>query len=232
VISDKSQIIEKATKSSSELFNITMNEKDYLGYFTSISKCNNPECGEIITITGETKLRYAGKREDFIERGEDFEFQGNILSYIVKYTNPAIRLFKVPKSTPEELLEIINRSFELFWVDEDSCGNKIRSSIEKLLDFQKINKTTINKKGRRQKLNLHQRIKKFEGKEPEIVKYLLALKWIGNQGSHSSSKLSRKELIDAYEILEVSLLKLYDNRGRIVKKLVDKINKEKKHNIK
>jgi len=95
-----------------------------------------------------------------------------------------------------------------------------------------VNKTAINKNRKRQSLNLHQRIVKFKAKEPEIANYLLALKWIGNQGSHSNIELSKKELVDAYKILEVSLIDLYDKTRLEVNKLTKKINKNKKHKIK
>ena len=129
-------------------------------------------------------------------------------------------------------MKIIDESFQLFWVDEASCGNKIRSSIEKLLDLQKITKTIKNNRGKRQMLNLHERILKFKTKEPDIANYLLALKWIGNQGSHINTVLTKIELVDAYKILEVSLVDLYDKTRLEVNRLTRKINKDKKHNIK
>lgn len=230
IISDKTNITEGRFVSEGELFDITGDERDYKGYFTSISRCNNPDCLEFMTIAGETRLKDPGRRNNHEE--DNFYFQNCKIVYQVKYTNPIVQLIKFPQGIPVGLTDIFIESFKLFWVDEDSCGNKIRSGIEKLLDFQKVNKTTINKFGKRQQLKLHQRIDKFKSKEPNIAKYLLALKWIGNQGSHSSSKLSRKELIDAYRILEVSLADLYDKTRVVVNRITKKINKEKKHKVK
>lgn len=232
IISDKEQVMEKMTTYSSSIFDLTMNERDYQGHFISISKCNNPDCSEITTIAGETKLRYAGKGNNYNDDKEEFIFQGNKISYIVRYTNPGIRLFEIPENTPEEIIEIIDESFKLFWIDEDSCGNKIRSGVEKLLDLQKINKIAINKKRKRQYLNLHQRIEKFKDKNLVVSNYLFSLKWIGNQGSHNRFQLSRKELVDAYKILQLSLINLYDKTNVEVDKLTRKINKEKKHKVK
>jgi hypothetical protein len=236
LISNKEKLIEGATKESECLYEVTGEPEYYEGHFTAISRCNNPDCEEITTIVGETKTI-----QDGWDDGRDPDTFEDIhepyptykLIYLVNYTNPAIRLMKFPRNTPKEIIEIIDESFKLFWVDEDSCGNKIRSGIEKLLDLQKVNKTTMNKQGKRQPLNLHQRIDNFKSKEPEIAKYFFALKWIGNQGSHNGGyKLSRKELIDAYRILEVSLIDLYDKTRIEVNKLATKINKKKKHRAK
>lgn len=235
LISTEENIKEETTQQSSDCWDVIGEPECYEGYFVSIAKCNNPDCNEITSIAGEKKVVHHGwnngrdpdTNEYIHEPHENYK-----TVYLVNYTNPAIRLIKFPENTPKEIIEIIDESFKLFWIDEDSCGNKIRSGIEKLLDFQKVNKTTINKHKKRQQLKLHQRIDKFKSKQPEIANYLLALKWIGNQGSHSSSKLSRKELIDAYRILEVSLVDLYDKTRIVVNRLTNKINKEKKHKVK
>ena len=236
LISNKEKLVEETTKKSEHCYDAIGEPECYEGYFTAISRCNNPDCQEITTIVGETKTV-----EDGWNDGRDPDTYEYIdephpiykTVYLVNYTNPAIRLIKFPKNTPTEIVDIVDESFKLFWVDEDSCGNKIRSGIEKLLDLQKVNKTTVNIHRKRQSLYLHQRIEKFKSKEPEIAKYLLALKWIGNQGSHNGAyKLSRKELIDAYRILEVSLTDLYDKTRIDVNRLITKINRKKKHKVK
>ena len=47
-----------------------------------------------------------------------------------------------------------------------------------------IVKTKASKKGKRQKLTLHERINYFGRKYPDLKTILIATKWIGNAGSH------------------------------------------------
>lgn len=196
---------------------------------SSLYQCEQLGCNGEIVLIEEEKGELNPKNQPFYI----FEYEPYVYKRTIKYMNPSVDIIKIPNQLDSELSEIMRSSFILFWLDEDSCGNKIRSAIEKLLDLQKVNKTTINKQGKRQQLKLHSRIEKFKSKKPEIAKYLLALKWIGNQGSHNGRyKLTKNELVDAYRILELSLIDLYDKTRGDVNRLTKKINKEKKHKTK
>ena len=54
----------------------------------------------------------------------------------------------------------------------------------------------------------------------------MAIKWVGNTGSHSN-KLTRERLLDVYEILEYVINLLYDSKYGKLKKNMLKINKKK-----
>ena len=203
--------------------------------FVAISRCNNPDCKEITTIVGKTKSvletrrkeYYPGWSPDYFDEPPDPEPDYTMV-YEIDYTDPAIKLLIFPEEIHKEVGELIEDSFRLFWVDEASCGNKIRIVIEKLLNFQKVNKTVKTKNGKRVKLSLHKRIVLFKDKNPRVANYLLALKWLGNQASHGGKKLKRKDLMDAYKILELSLQELYYTKRSEVEKIAKKINKKKR----
>jgi len=227
VLSEKESFIKKTTTRSEIIFDLTSDERDFHGHFVSISKCNNPNCGEIMTIAGQTDLLYAGQFiEDSNENG-DYTFQGCKISYTVNYINPAPNIFVWPINTPNEVIDIIKESFSLFWVDENSCGNKIRTAIEKLLDSEKVERQILTKNGETKYLDLHQRIEKFKNKNRDVTNRLLALKWIGNQASHNEFKLDRNELSDAYRILELCLIDLYDKTRVKLDRLANDINIKK-----
>jgi len=227
VLSEKESSIKKTAARSEIIFDLTSDERDFHGHFVSISKCNNPNCGEIMTIAGQTDLLYAGQFiEDSNENG-DYTFQGCKISYTVNYLNPAPNIFVWPINTPNEVIDIIKESFSLFWVDENSCGNKIRTAIEKLLDLEKVERRILTIKGKFIDLTLNQRIQKFESKNQNVANRLLALKWIGNQASHNEFKLNRNELSDAYRILELCLLDLYDETREEIDRLSNEINIKK-----
>ena len=84
-----------------------------------------------------------------------------------------------------------------------------------------------NSKGQRVKLTLHQRIVEFNAKDKDIGELLLALKWIGNTGSHVG-EIERQDLIHAFQLLEYSLIELYEKRTETLRRLSKKIIKSKK----
>ena len=185
----------------------------YSGKFSNHGNCSNPKCEETAIIAGLTKYKFAGYNEGGydIETGLEIpHHEMHEMVFKIELINPVIMLIKAPKSMPRELEEKIFESFKLFWIDKDSCGNKIRSAIEILLDFLKVKKSTINKKGKRERLSLHQRILIFQTKELELANNLLAIKWIGNTSSHNQNGAVKDKILDAYEILEFVLEKIFE----------------------
>jgi hypothetical protein len=193
------------------------------GNFTGTLKCDNTFCAENVIVTGRM----------FVEAGQYYDEQNE--SWNIEYTEnlypefflPAIRIFQIHKDVPEEICKIINDSFKLFWIDPSSCGNKIRMVIELIMDDQKIPKTYITG-SRRKGYSLHNRIELFKSSKHDEAELLMAIKWIGNSGSHSNEQLSKDDILDAYEILEHVTFTLYEKDSRRIKKLSKTINKQKK----
>ena len=141
------------------------------------------------------------------------------------YFNPPLNIFQINEKCPEDIKNEIIDSFKLFWNDLPSCANKIRTSLEMLMNQQKVKKTFIQR-GTRKNLSLHKRIEEFKNTKPEIADFLLAIKWIGNSGSHVG-KLEKVDVLDAYELLEHSLNKLFDDKEAELKKKTIEINKRR-----
>lgn len=141
--------------------------------------------------------------------------EGTASKYQIKGIYPTLNLFKFPDLCPQTVKDELIKSFALYWVDLESCGNKIRVSIELLLDALGI--PTIPK--------LHQRIEKYPDKA--IKSYLLAIKWIGNTGSHADV-LAKDDILDAYEIIHKVLDMLFEKSEEKLQLKVDTINTTKK----
>ncbi|TLX23535.1 DUF4145 domain-containing protein [Chryseobacterium indologenes] len=56
----------------------------------------------------------------------------------------------------------------------------------------------------------------------------MAIKWIGNYGSHSSDTISKDDLLDSYEILEHVTENLYGKQLQRIERISKIINKKKK----
>lgn len=91
-----------------------------------------------------------------------------------------------------------------------------------LMNQQNVKKTIILKH-KRKVLSLHRRIEEYKRINTEIADYLLAIKWIGNEGSHTR-KLGKIDILETYELLEFSLDKLFDNKENKMKKLSKEIS--------
>jgi len=175
-------------------------------------KCN--KCKDVVVMT--YKLT-----DDVRHIDED----GSEISIIEPLSyHPAPHIIAIPTSCPKIVRELIIQSFTLFWIDLNSCGNKIRVAVEALMDdFKVIDKTNTGKT-----IMLHHRIEIFKKTNLKVGNYLLSIKWIGNSGSHIIG-LSKEAILDAYQLLEYSLELLYNDREREMEKLSEKINKAKGH---
>jgi len=186
--------------------------------FSVLFICTNPNCEEIVSVCGDSHL---AEVEDFDGNAGWVEF------YQPTHFNPAPPIFTISRNCPEVVSSEINKCFSLFWSDYPATSNRIRVAIEKLLNHQNIAKTKINiKKRKREKITLHHRIEAFKAKNSDLAESLLAIKWLGNSGSHDSN-ISLKDIFDAFDILEHTINELYESRQKKVKKLTKAINKRK-----
>lgn len=193
--------------------------KDYI--ITCKYFCEN--CKEPVMMTG------VGYSENQFVIYDDPHYNKNIILYKPLFFTPTIPILDIPRKCPPKVKNEIIKSFSLFWNDMDSCVNKLRLSLELLMDSQKINKTATSPNGGRtkHKLTLHRRIELFKEKNQKVGELLEAIKWIGNKGSHANNRLIANEVIDAYEILEHALNELYGSKIDAIYDMAKKINKRK-----
>jgi hypothetical protein len=176
--------------------------------------CSN--CDETVVVSGQ-------RSEENYPSDEDQGIQSSVVPTSF-YPDP--KIIHIPKTCPKSVKKTLNESFGLYWLDISSCANKIRISIEVLLNELKVNKTENTSSGRKN-LSLHQRILLYKTINPGVANYLLAIKWIGNAGSHYS-EIKKENLLDAFELLEYSLELLYNDKQKKLDKLSKEINKKRK----
>src|SRR5581483_9192460 len=97
--------------------------------------------------------------------------------------------------------------------DVASAANRLRAGVEALLDDQGVVKTSVVQR-RRQRMSTHSRIERFKQVDDEAAKYLMAIKWLGNTGSHGApDDVSRGDVLDAMELFEATIERLYLKRA-------------------
>lgn len=185
--------------------------------FSGLLKCSNKLCGDVAAIAGK-----AGLEENCIWETQQIEYYKTLTPQII---NPPPQLFPVIEGCGEAIKASIIRSFTLVYIDTESCSNAIRVAVELIMDHYNIPKISI-KNGKRSRIKLHTRIEKFKTKNAEVANLLLAVKWIGNTGSHAG-RLSKEDIFDAYEILEQALNSLFSTSARRARVRATQINKRR-----
>lgn len=190
--------------------------------FVGILQCNNSKCSTVISVNG---VLLTDVRDAEIDENNEY-FQTIIEEYHPKFFHPNLRMFPLTNQIPKNIIQLIDEAFSLYFCDNNSCANKIRTAIENILDDLKAPKKKLNKKNKYQQIpNLHQRIEHFSKRQPQICKFLMALKIIGNEGSHTV-KTENDSVLDAFEILEYLIEVTYvKNKSRIEKIAESIINK-------
>ena len=197
----------------------------YTFRYSVLLKCNNPNCQERVSSCGHGYVR--DNEFDFSENEDGSPLISYTEVFVPEYFYPALNLFTVSEKCPETVAEKIKRSFKLFFADPSAAANYVRKAVEEILTNRGVPRFTINNKGKRVRISLHNRIVAFEATKPDIAKRLFALKWLGNEGSHVDT-ITKNDVLDAYEILEWAIDDLYVGYKKLIEKKVSKINKSKK----
>lgn len=193
----------KSTLTSEYVYEMTREIDLLKNIFVTFLKCGNEACGEIFAVTG---IAHSNERVDSC--GDDCEYTcGNPHLYIdnkyeILSTEPPIDIIKIPEEIPEKISVALKESFSLFWGHPSSAGNEIRKTLEIFMDELGVKEKGTSDKGDEFDLTLHARIEEF-GKNKKykgLSKKLLAVKWLGNAGSHKK-ELSKEDIFDAYRVL-------------------------------
>lgn len=186
--------------------------------FSGILHCNNKDCGEYVSVSGEELIE-----PEYISEHE----QGLVNQKFPKFFVPSLEIFKIKEQYPNEVQKQLRASFKMFFCDTASSANKIRNCVEVLMNEARISTTRTTKKGKAIGISLDERLDEYSTTNPVIAARLRAIKWIGNSGSHLDS-LNIDDLLDAYEILLNVLDKLFDDHEKYIQEKVERINTHKK----
>lgn len=188
--------------------------------FTDRLICSNQACQERVVMSG--KGEYWDKLDTHqLKNG----FSGTRMKkFYPEYFSPHLKIIQIPRSVPEKIQDQLCKSFPLYWIDLGACANKIRVSLELILDDQSILKKP---KQKTRSYSLHKRIQLFVEVQPDLADLLNAMKLLGNEGSHEGH-VSISDLIDGYEIMEHLLMELYPDSRTRVRDLASRINQKKK----
>lgn len=188
--------------------------------FVGLLICNFVNCAELVAIGGSVTVE-----EQYDQDYDGVVSQTYVDTFEPRFLFPAPPLVRLIQETPKVVKEKLVEAAGLVWQNSEASANQVRQAVESLMDCQKIKKTEIQR-GKRVRLSLHRRIKIFERTDPINGEILLAIKWLGNTGSHLG-KLSRKDVFDAFDMMELVLTNLYSQAAKQIQRKAKAINKAK-----
>lgn len=172
-------VLDQASRERVDLHHKNLGPRDELsGTFHGQLSCDNTLCSRDVTVAGDWQSVFNNGDPSLGEFGD---------IYRLRYANPPLRMMKLPAATPKTVQDAVETAASVLWISPSSAASRLRQAVEALLTARKIKRFVIDSKGRRRRLNLHQRIELFKSVEPEVAEALLAMKWIGNDGTHEDT---------------------------------------------
>ena len=182
---------------------------DDQGVFSGLMYCDSVGCRQAVAILGD----YEALAHDVgyvIGHGIDGRF-GQRFTFRSIY--PAPNLIAISARTPDPIKNAVAKSFPLFWSDLQACAGAMRIAVEEIADHLRPRRTSSN--GFPVSLGNH--LEDIKTAQPEHAEHVEAFKLIvqklGNPGAHGDA-VDRDRVIDAYELLEIEIGKLFEGTRR------------------
>jgi hypothetical protein len=209
-------LIYKETVNSKRAYNHEAWDPEWIEYtFTAWAECKHQSCKQQFAIAG-----VGGVSPEQTEDGFEWEDY-----FAPRICQPMPDMLDFPTKCPDDIKEELRASFGVFWSHQAACAGRIRVSVECLMNHLGIPKRKKDKNGKYFDLSLHARIDGFAKTEPNVGPHLMALKWLGNAGSHNG-EVRKDDLLDAFEIMEHALVEIIDKRSAKVAALAKKLTKK------
>lgn len=157
--------------------------------FHAFLLCNDKSCKEVVTVCGRAKVPSA------LQKSRVTESQSHFI--LPEYFSPPLLIFSLPPEYPQEVRMELVKSFSIFFADTSAAANKLRIAVERIMDVIGIPPG-----------GLAPRLRAFKELNHELGEMLLSVKWLGDKASHSTG-LSKKKILDAYEITEYVMKQLF-----------------------
>lgn len=189
--------------------------------YACLLECTNDSCKEVVASAGRGSVDYD---ITFDRNGEPNYEYADFFNPL--FFHPHLNIFDIPSTCPASVQEELEKSFKQFFSSPDAALNSARAAVEHLVTELGV-KRFQTQNGKRRPVNLHARINMLGAQHSHIKDLLIAIKWLGNAGSHSGAEISIDDVMDSYELIEHVLDELYGGKAKAMKALAKKVNKRK-----
>ncbi|MFP8661484.1 DUF4145 domain-containing protein [Enterobacter kobei] len=119
----------------------------------------------------------------------------------------------LPEQCPRNVAEPLKESFALFPGAPGAAANTIRIALEQMMDALGVQAMR----------SLHHRIEALPAAYAEHREALMAIKFLGNAGSHELDRVTTLDIEHAFFITEFVLRKIYAGSTQSVRQLVNRL---------
>lgn len=180
--------------------------------FSCLLKCSRIDCGQPVALSGT----------GFLEDEWDDRMQtriGQSTYYRAKAFVPPLPVFYIPDRCPHHIKMQLLRVAGLLAMSGEASVNAMRSVLELLLDELEVPQQLDRENKSPRVLKLHDRIEEYPDKIGVHQAAFMALKWVGNSGSHSRRPIPMKDIDDALSVLDDLVKQLYGDVAQKVARL-------------
>ncbi len=197
------QTAESCTRVKHDFFEV----EDYRYVFSCLLKCERTHCKGVVAVSGTGYTTETPP--DAREEGAEPYFQ---LYQATSFT-PPLPVFEIPRHCPEAVSRPLTQSFSLCISTPGAAANTIRIALEALMTALKVP----------ERGTLHKKINALPVQYQEHRDALMAIKWLGNVGSHKLDRVSANDVQDAYKIIAFVLGKIYAGSTESIAQLAQRM---------
>ncbi|EGJ8833972.1 DUF4145 domain-containing protein [Escherichia coli] len=201
-------LLESRRAQNEEWFEPYMDEK----VFSCMANCSRVNCGEVVVCIG--KGGWEEEWDDEMRHVEHFIWY-EPMSFI-----PTLHPFALPGECPEEIAGPITASFSVYLSQPGSAANLIRISVERMLTAIGIPEHN----DKQMRIFLHHRIELLDGQYTPYKDTLMAIKFLGNAGSHTYDEVTTGDIEAAFEIMEYIVNDLFSGRKESIDVLTRRLH--------
>lgn len=187
--------------------------------FSCMARCSRSQCGEVVACVGNSGWEQQGWDEQSIT--DQYHQWYKPVSFV-----PSLHPFGLPEQCPEEITKPVEASFSIFLMQPGAAANLIRISVERMLTAMGVAERT----DRGKRIPLHNRLEMLPELYASFSKPLMAIKFLGNAGSHTYDGVKTRDIEDAFEIMEYVVNDLFSGRKEsievLTKRLSDKFKED------
>jgi len=177
-------------------------------------KCS--DCNELVFVHGD----------GFLEEEYDVDENENWSREWVKYLRPksffpSLKFIDCPPATPKVVQVHLEAASALYYSHPPACCNSLRMAAEEVLTSLGVPEPPPG-----EFVSFGNRIKNLP-EESNSYNLLDAIRWLGNEGSHSGSSITHKDAEDAFQVMDLLLEECYSDRQKKIHELAAAIRQHK-----
>lgn len=173
-------------------------------------------CRETVFCSGN------GSVEEEFDGTEETNFRSyHYVRYQPKFFFPSLKFMDFPPATPKEVQQSINAACAMYFSHPASACNSLRIAAEDILTSLGVPEPEA---GEFSSLGKRSKVLPEDSQERLLLD---AIRWLGNDGSHSKTLITHQDAQDAFEVMDLLIEKAYSDRALKIQELAKAIREHK-----